>query len=92
MDKSNDDVQYGIFTFQEDNVWIAAWKYFDIVAQGETEKEATECLIHQIGMHALLAAGDGELPKFGTVPKPPAKELNEWEELHNKEHEKKLNN
>lgn len=37
-----------VYTFKEGKHWIACWRRFDIIAQGDTEKDAVEKLIKTI--------------------------------------------
>ena len=67
-------------------VWLAAWKRFDLLTQGPTQKKAVERLFMTIATHALWDAIDGNLKTFGSCKKPPPSVLKKWREAHNRTH------
>ena len=67
-------------------VWLAAWKRFDLLTQGPTQKKAVERLFMTIATHALWDAIDGNLKTFGSCKKPPHSVLKKWREAHNRTH------
>ena len=79
------DVPDDVFTFREGSHWIAAWRHYDCVSQGETEREATDRLLQAMGAQCLWDAMDGRQP-FADVPKPPSDVLAEWERKHREAH------
>jgi hypothetical protein len=79
------DVPDDIFTFRDGQMWIAAWRYYDMVAQGDTEDEATERLLYTMGAQCMWDAMDGNKP-FENVPTPPPDVLADWERRHREAH------
>jgi hypothetical protein len=75
-----------IFTFREGKMWIAAWRRFDLVAQGKTEREACERLLRQIAFQAIWDAVDGNLKEFGSCKPSPAALVTRWIRSHNQAH------
>jgi hypothetical protein len=73
-----------VFTFTSGIQWVACWLRRDIVAQGRTEREAFDNLVHAIGIHAMLNASLGVEKILGNEPPPEVVE--EWKALHAKEH------
>jgi hypothetical protein len=67
-------------------VWLAAWKRFDLLTQGPTEKKAVERLFMSIATQAIWEASDGNLKTFGSCKKPPRNVLKEWRKAHNTTH------
>jgi hypothetical protein len=50
-------------------MWICAWRRFDVVSQGRTEKIACERMLRTVAAYTIDCAKDGTL-KLGTVKKP----------------------
>jgi hypothetical protein len=75
-----------VFTFREGKMWIAAWRRFDIVAQGKTSKEALTRLLHTIAIQAVCDAKEGRLKTFGSCPTVPANLVAKWRRSHNATH------
>lgn len=75
-----------IFTFREGKMWIAAWRRFDVLAQGKTERVAIDRLIRSIAHQAIYDAIDGNLSSFGSAKPVPAKLLDEWQLAHVRTH------
>jgi len=75
------EVPDDIFVFPEGDMWIAAWRHYDMVAQGKTKKEAVERLIRTMGCQCLWDAMDGRKPFSMLGPAPPDV-LAEWERRH----------
>jgi hypothetical protein len=67
-----------IYTFKEGTHWIAAWRRFDLVAQGDTAVGAIEMLQKVIANTAIWAAIDGNLPTFGNCSPPPEGVRKQW--------------
>jgi hypothetical protein len=76
-----------IYTFRGQAGWIAAWKRFDIVAQGATEHEAFSKLIRTIALQAVVEAESGNLKTFGSCRAPSAEVLQRWVREHYRAHE-----
>jgi len=73
-----------ILTFTEDvgegeKMWVACWRRRDVVAQGKTEKEAFERLLHSIAMQCIFDAED-ERSLCGEPPR--AELVAAWEKSH----------
>jgi len=79
------DVPDEVLTFREGAMWIAAWRRFDVVAQGETEAEAVNRLLRTMGSQCLCDAMDGRRP-FEGVAAPPVDVVAGWEAKHQAEH------
>jgi len=75
-----------IFTFKEDGVWVACWRRFDVVTQGNSEEDAVDRLFACIAQQAIGDAELGNLTSFGSAPLVPASLLNHWKEEHAKSH------
>ena len=75
------EVPDNIFVFPEGKSWVAAWRHYDMVAQGATKTEAFERLLRTIASQCIWDAMDGGAP-FGNVSKPPPDVLAEWERRH----------
>jgi hypothetical protein len=79
------EVPDDVFTFQEGTHWIACWRYYDVVVQGDTEAEACERLLRNLGAQCMWDAIDGNKP-FENVPPPPPELVAEWERRHREAH------
>ncbi len=69
------------YTFREGRMWICAWKRFDVVSQGKTEKEACERMLRSVAAYAIDCARDGNLV-LGKVKKPTKALLDRWRRSH----------
>lgn len=78
---TEEEVQDDVFTWIEGKHWIAAWRHYDIVAQGNTENEAFRKLLSTMGAQCLWDVRDGNLP-FANVKKPTPELIAEWERQH----------
>jgi hypothetical protein len=72
------DLTQEILFFREGEHWIAAWRRYDMVAQGKTREEAYQSFCRIIVAQCLLDAAEGRLP-FSDVPLPPPEVLARWE-------------
>ena len=79
------EVPDDVFTFQEGDHWIAAWRHYDVLVQGKTETEACERLLHNLAAQCLWDAREGHRP-FEHVLPPPPDVLAEWERRHREAH------
>jgi hypothetical protein len=66
----NGEFQSEFLTFREDSMWICAWRRFDVVTQGRTQKEAHERMLRTLAAIMIEAASDGTLtaPNHLRVP------------------------
>jgi len=71
-----------VFLFREGSMWIAAWRRFDLVAQGRTKSGALDRLLRLIAAQAMNDAADGNLESFGTCKRPPPELLERWGREH----------
>jgi hypothetical protein len=74
-----------VYTFPSGDQWIAAWRHYDVVTQGKTEREASERLLRSLGAQCLWDAMDGRRP-FENVSPPPPDVLADWERRHREAH------
>jgi hypothetical protein len=74
-----------ILTFFDKVAWVACWIRYDIVAQGETEKQAVDRLLRAISYHCIY---DAKRPRalLKEVPKPSPKLVDEWKRRHELAH------
>ena len=73
------------YTFREGRMWICAWRRFDVVTQGRTEKLAYERMLRSVAAYAIDCASDGSLV-LGPVKKPTAALLARWRKAHMSAH------
>jgi len=71
-----------ILTFREGETWIAAWRRFDVVAQGPSEREAYDRLIRTIAHQAIADAANRNLRSFGSAPPVKPTLLRHWRYSH----------
>ncbi|MGO9837866.1 MAG: hypothetical protein ACLP1X_27065 [Polyangiaceae bacterium] len=78
-----------IFTFREGKHWIATWRRFDVVAQGDTEHEAFARLVRTIAFQAIEDAKkrEGNLKRFGSCARPSELVLQRWKHSHSRTHD-----
>jgi hypothetical protein len=69
------------YTFREGRMWICAWRRFDVVVQGPTEKIAQERMMHTVAAYAIDCAREGTL-KLGNVKRPTPGLLAQWRHSH----------
>lgn len=81
---SDDDPEF--FSFREGKSWICAWRRFDVVSQGPTEKEAYSRMLRTIAAYAVDMAHDGTLTTFGVLKKPDDLLLARWRRSHRATH------
>jgi len=73
-----------ILTWREEaTTWVAAWTQRHLVAQGATEIEAVDALMHLVGVEYVQAAARGE---DITLIRPLGSTLERWRQDHLLEH------
>lgn|GEM_PF-2319831 len=75
-----------ILTFREGDVWVAVWVRFDLLAQGDTEREAVQRLVRTIAHQAIADAERGDLNSFGSAPPVSRELLRRWRGAHARSH------
>jgi hypothetical protein len=80
------DTEEEFFTFKEGEVWICAWKRWDIVTQGQTEQIATGRMLRAIASYAIDMSRDGTMKAFGTLKHPTLALLTQWRRAHEATH------
>jgi hypothetical protein len=76
--------EYEFFTWREGVHWICAWRRYDVVSHGDTEKEACERMIRQLAGYMIEFARQGK--PIGDLRRPSANLLARWRRLHNAAH------
>jgi len=74
-----------VFTFREGDAWIAAWRSYNIVAQGSSERIALQRLCMSIAAHVLWDTHDGRAP-LSNCPKPSDELIVKWAIEHAASH------
>jgi hypothetical protein len=75
-----------IYTWKEEKSWLAAWRRFNLVTQGRTEREAFDRLIQAIAFQAIFDAEDGKLKSYGSCPPVSDALLRKWKRAHKLAH------
>src|SRR5208337_4685315 len=75
-----------VYTWKEGKMWLAAWRRFDLVAQGRNEREAFDRLIQAIAFQAIFDAEDGKLKSYGSCQPVSEVLLRKWKRWHKLTH------